>query len=571
MEKNITKNQLLYAYSLLKDYIDEYIYVFNLEEDTYTISDKILDTFNFPDSSFSNAAMELLKLIIPDDRATYITALDKLRSGRQKDMSIVCRWIDKRGIPILVSDVARLMPDENGKEVLLMGRISLNSSDQRKDPLTGLFKKDFCRNDYEKERNNHGHVSGFILKIDIDNLSDINEQMGYETGDAVLRIAADCAKRACPPNMRVYRVDDGFAFLNLVEGTSADAKRVYAVMKRLVAKAEKTTGYNILFTISGGLVAFYRETAPYSDVVQKLNYVMRQTKSNGCNMLTMFSATDYSKHLDRLNLLEHLRISVRNNFEGFELYYQPVVDARPLKGGKEDKTNVSVIGAEALLRWHHPEYNLLGANEIISVLEECGLIIPLGRWILLTAFTQCEIWNQYKPDFRMSVNLSYIQIEKSDLLFDVKMALEKSGVNPKNIILEITESGYIESSEMKKLIDDLSALGVNIDIDDFGTGYSNMRYLQTIHANTLKLDYSIIHKAVSEESNDMVIVQYITRMAHELGMSVCMEGIESLEDIQKLTFMKPDKFQGYLFGRPVNAQTFVDDNLSRSISKRGSK
>jgi len=215
-----------------------------------------------------------------------------------------------------------------------------------------------------------------------------------------------------------------------------------------------------------------------------------------------------------------------------------------------------------LLRWGPPNSEKLPADQVIPVLEETGLMAPVGRWILMKAFNQCHVWNQYDKNFHMSVNLSYVQIERSDILFDVECALEKTKVRPENITLEITESGYIDHDELQRLFDELHKLGINVDIDDFGTGYSNLRYLQNLHANTLKLDYTFVHKAVMGKDGDSErrVIEHIINMAHDLGMKVCLEGIESEADVEILAKLKPDKFQGFFFGKPVSSYAFLDKN-----------
>ena len=139
-------------------------------------------------------------------------------------------------------------------------------------------------------------------------------------------------------------------------------------------------------------------------------------------------------------------------------------------------------------------------------------------------------------------------------------ALEKTGVNPKNIVLEITESGYIDHVELQQILDEFHKMNLRVDIDDFGSGYSNLRYIQNLHANTLKLDYSFVHKAVSNKEGgaECKVIGYIINMAHDLGMNVCLEGIESQSDIQILAPLKADKYQGFLFGEPVNCYSFMD-------------
>ena len=336
---------------------------------------------------------------------------------------------------------------------------------------------------------------------------------------------------------------------------------MYQRLKRDISETEQKIDYDVMFTVSAGIVAFFNDSSLVEDLLKKVNFTLTNAKNRGKNNLTLFNAVEYTRHLRNLDLQGKLRDSIKNGFKGFELNYQPVINARKVYLDKGDSV-FNVIGAEALLRWSCPEYGRVSPEEFIPILEESGLIIPVGRWILLTGFSQCHEWNRVQKDFHMSVNLSYIQVKKSDILTDVQMALERSGVKPENITLELTESGYMDNAaELQELVDKFRAMGLKVDIDDFGTGYSNLRYLQYLKAATLKLDYSFVHKATGGDEGDSKVIKHITQMAHELKMAVCMEGVESEEDIKKLEVYEPDKYQGFYFGRPCTAVQFREHYL----------
>ncbi len=352
--------------------------------------------------------------------------------------------------------------------------------------------------------------------------------------------------------------------MNLSGGTGEDAQELYRMLKRCIADVEQQLAYEVVFTVSAGAVAFFGAVPPLDDLVKKLDFSVSQAKKRGKNTLVMFNAVEYAQHLHRIDLQEKLRLAVKDGCRGFELYYQPVIDAHRVYDDKNAEQN-KVIGAEALLRWSCPGLGMLMPDEFIPILEQSSLIIPVGRWILTHAFTQCREWNKIDPSFCMSVNLSYIQIKKNDILTDVQLALEASGVNPENLVLELTESGSIENdTEIQSLLDSFAEMHIKIDIDDFGTGYSNLRYLQDIHANTLKLDYSFVHKATTGNGGEAKVIKYISDMAHDLNMTICLEGVESDDDVKKLKSCEPDKFQGFHFGRPMNAVQFEELNLLKS-------
>ncbi|MCK9169799.1 MAG: GGDEF domain-containing phosphodiesterase [Treponema sp.] len=401
------------------------------------------------------------------------------------------------------------------------------------------------------------------MEIDIDNFTSFNESEGFETGDKILKILAGACRLQCIDGTRVYLMAGGkFLIMNLQQGSADMMRRIYSNLKREIQNAEYSLAYKYMFTISAGGIALYKDKSDLPEILKKLTFSLDTAKRSGKNNLYLFNAVEYNNHLDELELENMLRISTSQNFEGFRLFYQPVIDAGKIlaASGRENQEKY-VIGAEALLRWEGKNKELIGADSIIPILERSNFIVPVGRWVLMTACAQCSAWNKTFPDFHMSINISYVQMKKTNLVDEVQAALEKTHVAPRNIILELTESGHIDSEQVQKMIMELAALGVQIDIDDFGTGYSNLRYIQNLHADTLKLDYTFVHKAVTGDGKDQKIIEYVTKMAHDLGMKVCLEGIESSVDIQKIGYIKPDKFQGFLFGRPVGAAQFEEENL----------
>ncbi len=561
MPETISKSQLEEIISVLNQCTDEFIFIIDGEADTCVISRQAMDVFDIPAERFSNASAVFDRLVYEEDRAMLKAEQDLIKTGKKNTHNLEYRWINREGKPTWISCRGKVTKIGNGSSVLL-GRISLLNEADKVDYLTHLPIESQLRSDFAQIWTQKQKVSGFMMKIDIDNLGLVNEQYGVNTGDKVLTIVADCCRKACAGLSHCYKLNsDEFICVNLEGLKASDAQKFYINLKRLIADAEQEMDYDVMFTVSVGLVAFYSDPSQFDELLKKVNFAVSEAKRKGRNNITMFNATDYNKHLRNIDLQEKMRESVKNNFAGFELYFQPVINAQKLYCDKGDSV-FNVIGAEALLRWRHPDYGMMVPDDFIPILEKSGLIIPVGRWILLSAFTLCREWNKIQKDFHMSVNLSYIQVRKSDVLTDVQMALEKSKVRPENIVLELTESGYMDSdSELRSLLEDFSKMGLKIDIDDFGTGYSNLRYLQYLHANTLKLDYSFVHKATGGDEGDRKVIKHITQMAHELDMEVCMEGIESMQDIEKLEQYSPDKFQGFYFGRPCSASDFREHYL----------
>ena len=566
--EHVTSRQLEGIIHILNQCTDSFLYIFDLSKDTYFISPYARKIFNIPDDKIENAVQEIMKFVYQDDQASLRAEIDAIKSGRKSDYNLDYRWLNKNGKPVWVRSVGKLLPNESDVSKILIGQVSIISEEDKTDLLTGLATEAQLRIDFGSIWTKKQSVSGFILKVDIDNLGAINEQYGVMTGDVIVSKVGDCCRKVCSGTAKAYKLSsDEFVCMNLSGKSALTAQKMYDNLRREIAEAESGLGYDIVFTVSGGMVAFMNDTSQLDTLMKKVNYTLSNAKGNGRNNLATYNAVDYTKYLRDIDFKEKIREAIRNDFAGFELYYQPVVNAKKLYLDA-DKTVLNVIGAEALIRWTCPEYGLLTPDEFIPILERTGMIVSVGRWILRTAFTQCAEWNRVQENLRVSVNLSYIQVKKSDIIRDVETALLISEVNPKNVTLELTESGYIDDGDgLRALTESFADLGVNVDIDDFGTGYSNLRYLQYLKANTLKLDYTFVQKATAGNEGDRKIIKHITQMAHELNMQVCMEGIENKTDIEKLIEYGPDKFQGFYFGRPCNNVDFREHHLRLDVNR----
>ncbi|MBR0496855.1 MAG: GGDEF and EAL domain-containing protein [Treponema sp.] len=566
--ENLELRQLEGLFTILNQCTDSFLFVFDLSADTYFISPYAKNLFNFPEEKLENASTNLMKIVYHEDQASLRSEIDLLKSGRRMEHNLDYRWVNKNGKPIWIRCRGKILPNNDENKRVLIGEVSIVADEDKTDLLTGLATESQLRIDFGSVWTKKQSVSGFILKVDIDNLGSINEQYGVMTGDVILSKVGDCCRKVCSGTAKAYKLSsDEFICMNLTGKSALVAQRMYENLRREISEAEHGLGYDIIFTVSGGMVAFMNDSSQLDGLLRKVNYSIANAKRNGRNNLVTFNAVDYTQHLKTLDFQEKIRDSIRNDFAGFELFYQPVVDAKNLYLDA-DKTVLNVIGCEALIRWTCPGYGILNPDEFIPILERTGMIVSVGRWILRTAFMQCAEWNRLQKDFHVSVNLSYIQVKKSDIIRDVETAMLISEVNPHNVTLELTESGYIDNGdELQALTEAFANLGVNVDIDDFGTGYSNLRYLQYLKASTLKLDYTFVQKATAGNEGDRKIIKHITQMAHELGMQVCMEGIEEKSDIEKLIEYGPDKFQGFYFGRPCNNIDFREHHLRLDVNK----
>ena len=240
------------------------------------------------------------------------------------------------------------------------------------------------------------------------------------------------------------------------------------------------------------------------------------------------------------------------------VFYQPQIDAR----------NNVIVGAEALVRWHHPERGMISPGEFVPIAEECGLIVPLGEWVLQTACTQNRVWRDLGlPPVRVAVNLSAAQFLYRDLVASVIRALETSGLDHAHLELEITEGILMRETEVTiSTLRRLTELGIQIAVDDFGTGYSSMAYLKRFPVNKIKIDRAFVTD-VTTDRGDAAIVGAVIGLAHGLGLTVAAEGVETVEQAAHLRARGCDELQGYYFGRPVPAGEF-EQRLREIVAER---
>lgn len=243
-------------------------------------------------------------------------------------------------------------------------------------------------------------------------------------------------------------------------------------------------------------------------------------------------------------MLEQLRYCMEHEFEGFQLQYQPQVEA---ESGR-------IIGAEALARWHSSLYGDVSPVVFIPLLEKSGMILTIGRWIFETAVKQCAFWLKSCPDFCVSVNLSYLQLYEEGFTSFMKETMERCQVPSRNIIVEMTESYMVKSSEeLQAIFQEIRGIGVRIAMDDFGTGYSSLGVLKNSPADIVKIDRIFIKDILNSEF-DATFIQFVVRLCHDVNIQVLLEGVETKEEYEKVKAMGLDYIQGYYFGKPMQAE-----------------
>lgn len=407
------------------------------------------------------------------------------------------------------------------------------------DSLTGIHNRNFL--DHLTTHWELPEEGLCLMYLDVDRFKLINDTLGHLMGDKLLFSIVTRLKEGLQKNDYMIRIGGDEFLLVLPSITKADEAEAYAQqIIDLFAQPFWISDYEIFLSLSIGISLSPQDGADLRSLVKNSDIAMYRAKEKGRNNYQLFSFQMKLTDLEQLILKNSLHKAVKNN--EFMLLYQPRIH---LKTGE-------VIGAEALIRWNHPDLGLIPPVKFIPLAEETGLILPVGEWVLRTACKQNKEWQRKGyPPIRVSVNLSPRQFTQKNLVQMLAQILKETKLDPKYLELEITESISIEDMEtVISILHDLKALGVKIAIDDFGTGHSSLSYLKRFPVHCLKIDQSFIRN-IAAKQGDLAITKAIITMAHGLDLNIVAEGIETIEQLSILKLYQCDEAQGYYFSKPI--------------------
>jgi len=387
-----------------------------------------------------------------------------------------------------------------------------------------------------------------LLFFDLDHFKAVNDTHGHDCGDALLAAVGQRLGKCLRRGDTLARIggDEFIILLPNIDSTEAAVKVADKVLE-LMQLEFQINDLQIYTSTSIGL-AFYPENGTDTDaLLRHADMAMYAAKDKGRACYYLFSANMHREILNKHQLAEELRVAIQR--DEFVLHYQPQVDIATER----------IVGAEALVRWKHPQKGLIMPGQFISIAEETGLIQPLGELIFQTACKQLRIWlSQGLDDFKLSINLSAHRLEQSDFIDKVEAILQDNDINPQQIELELTESGMLSDSDKAfALLKHLKKRGFALAMDDFGTGYSSLSYLKRFPFDQVKIDQSFI-KGINKNNDDTVLVKTILSMPAHLNLTVVAEGVETFEQFAYLRELGCDRAQGFYFSRPVPPDEFAE-------------
>lgn len=534
--------------------MDDYLYVYDLQNNTIEFSESAVNRFKISDNVMNNFTNDVLQLVYEEDRKMLQEHLTAIYEGKEKVHNLHYRWLDKEDMPVWINCRGIVIDDSQGNAQYLVGCMKETGNQRRADNVTGLLGgPEF--NAYMRSQKTH-ISKGFLMHIGIDDFGAINSSRGAAYGNYILKGVADCIKECLSDKQKIYHlVADQYVIVDLEHSSEEYAAELKKMIDARLYKFIVSEKYEAVFSISVGVVDAATACEGYEECRKKFAFVLKKAKKMGKNGFYIFDENDYESFLRTGKIVAALRNSVVNGFNGFEVYYQPIVDC----------SSERVIGAEALMRFSMTSEEgteTVSPVDFIPLLEETGLIIPAGRYILdEAAKTCCEI-QQYIPDFKMNINVSYVQIMHGNVERDILDVIKKYGLQPDSICIEMTESGFMDMTPVfcrfRKVLDENHICFV---IDDFGTGYSNFHCIRDMNPSYVKMDKDFTAKAMNN-ARDFELYKNIIPMVHSINVSICAEGIEKKEWCQKMKEMQVDYLQGYFYGRPCAKEQFIQQVVS---------
>ncbi|MFL6716000.1 MAG: putative bifunctional diguanylate cyclase/phosphodiesterase [Burkholderiaceae bacterium] len=463
------------------------------------------------------------------------------------DDSGALRWLSLSGEPLFDADHRFLGYYGTGRDITAKKAAEARIHFQaHHDALTGLANRMLLIDRLEHamaQADSDGHAL-WVLFVDLDRFKRINDSLGHKAGDGVLKSVAQRMQAQLRPADTIARLG-GDEFVLVLSDWPAGSLSLGLVQRMMdaVRAPYAANGNAILISCSVGIAVYPGDASTAELLVERADVAMYRAKEAGRNSAHFYKAEMNALAMNRLRMESDLRGALQAN--EFVLHYQPQMD---LQSGR-------IVGVEALLRWQHMRPGLRQPAEFIGVAEEIGLIVPIGDWVLNQACLQAVAWQMAgMPPMHMAVNLSARQFAQPGLVSSVSAALERSGLQPSLLEIEITESLMMTDVEQAvATLADLKRLGVRVSVDDFGTGHSSLYYLKRFPIDVLKIDRSFVRDIVSD-ADDAAIVAAIVSLAHSLGMTVVAEGVEHADQLIYLSHCGCDTVQGYMISPPMRAE-----------------
>lgn len=535
-------------YALVALATDDGLWDWNLKTQSVFFSTRWKSILGFGEHELSDQMNEWFSRIHPEDQVRFQLNFDNHLSGQADSIKCEYRISHRDGTYRWVRSCGLAVRDAQNQVVRIAGTLTdLTYQVALYDVLTGLPNRHLFLDQVKRSLRRAQHDSNYklaVLFLDCDRFKFVNDSLGHMIGDHLLINVArrlECLLR--PGDVFARLGGDEFAILLENLPSLQEAELVARRIKQALETPFSLQGHTVFITSSIGIALNSEKTLQPEDLLRDADTAMYRAKSSGKSQFAVFESSMYEKAQACLQVETDLRYALDSN--QFQLFYQPIINLR----------TGALAGAEALIRWFHPQKGLQLPDQFIPIAEETQLIKQIDWWVLKTACQQMSIWKQQFPhldNFAISVNLSRQQFSNSNLVTNIGDLLTEIGLPGRYLKLEVTETTIINDPNLfKSLLSQLQTLGIKVQIDDFGSGYSSLGFLQDLSLNALKIDRTFL-QPLEGSSQAPAIINVIVQLAHYLGMEAIAEGLENPFQLQLLKNCGCDFAQGYLISKPIS-------------------
>lgn len=521
---------------------DTYLCCGDIQKNAYFITDNLKEAFGFSGNLVINFMSELQKRIYEGDRQLYIDNIRSMLGQHRAANDFRCRIYNKSGEPVWVHCRGLVKWDEqSGQPVFFAGSMTGLKREAEVDNITGMLSLSGAFRQIT-ERCREGNYQVFLC-FTLTNFTDINQTFGHVTANQILWELGCELKRQMGAENTFIRMD-GLRFLVLL-ARNVDPGEAARQIRQIVTSVYERRGIRILYPCAIGVVRYPKDGASIQELIDNAVVVIRAAKATPEQEYVAFSRKmlGHERGTNELNL--RLNASVSNNFKGFRIVVQPQVCA----------DSGQIYGGEVLLRWEDDQV-AVSPSVFIPILEQMGLMVSVGKWIIRQAVQLCKRILTTHPDFQLSFNVSYLQIIDQRLFPFLRRMLAESGVPGKNLIIELTE-GHSDTlpKQLEQFIDQCKDLGLSFALDDFGSGYSGVQRLLQYPVDLVKFDRALVKEMATSQKKLEFIVSTI-HTCHEFNKKVCMEGVEQKDEWDLVRKTECDYIQGFYFYRPLELEEF---------------
>lgn len=542
--KRIAKNSLASSYASLEAILENtgcgiLVVDYNTRSILYT-NQKLKDLF-----SHTIAAGNLEELVFGEEEEKKTHYYDEVYYVEEE------RWLDVHKTEIDWVDGRRVglctLYDITDKK-LYQKKIENQANN---DFLTGLYNRMRCEQDLGRyiAKAQAVNCEGALLYIDLDDFKHINDGLGHQYGDVLLKAISHSLQRIEGIEKSCYRMGGDEFIVIISEAVYPQMERILRDIDSIFSKPWFLKGEDYYCTMSMGIACFPSDGNSVDDLIRKADMALMTAKRRGKNCVEYYNDKDQASTYRRLDMEKNMRTAAMNACKEFEVYYQPIVAVQ------EDGT--PCCGAEALVRWNSSVLGFVSPEDFIPLAEYLGLINPIGEFVLEQAAKRCKYWNDMgHPNYKVNVNLSVVQLLQNDIIKKIKKVLDETRINPRNLTLEVTESLAINDMEhMKRILSEIKSLGVKVALDDFGTGYSSLNHIREMPIDVIKIDRCFIEHLGEDDFSD-AFVKMVNELANTIGVKVCVEGVETKLQLDVACDMRVSMIQGYYFGKPMKIAEF---------------